>query len=192
MHEVSEQLGDPSHAHPRLGGTLGEAVARQRRHDDVERVGRVAAEAPWVAEQRDDLEHLQECAGPAVQQQRRGIGAAAALVHEVQAQPVDLGAELRELVDRPLLLAPVEAVAPVGAQLAQVVQVAAVVPISFSTRLTSARTLCSEATSSAIGVTCPSPTSSSAAARALAWSRAVTITCMPRWASCRATSSPIP
>ena len=52
----------------------------------------------------------------------------AAHVDEVDAEPADAGAELREAVERRLVRAPVVAIAPVGDQLAQVGEVRPVGP----------------------------------------------------------------
>lgn len=58
----------------------------------------------------------------------RGFGSLAALVDEVEAEAVDLSAEVGEPVDGFLLCAPVEPVLPVVNELLHVGQVRAVVP----------------------------------------------------------------
>jgi len=113
-HQFGPEVGDAKRMHPSLGRAVGEAIARQRGHDDIERVARVAAVARRVGEQRQDLEHLDERAGPAVGDDQRQRGrACAARVDEMDAQPADGGAKVREGVDGPLLRRPVEALVPV-------------------------------------------------------------------------------
>jgi hypothetical protein len=65
-----------------------------------------------------------------VLQQERDPGAAVArtLVDEVHACAVDLGAEVGERVQLPLLLAPVEALGPVIERKAQVVELGSLIP----------------------------------------------------------------
>jgi hypothetical protein len=104
-HRGARRLSDP----PRR---VGEAVAGQRRDDH-----RV------VGQQRRRLDVAQERVGPAVQEQQREP-VAAGPVHDVQ--PV--AAEVRQLVERRLAAAPVEAVGPVGHQLAQEGRVGAAIP----------------------------------------------------------------
>jgi len=74
-HEVHPQLGDAGDVHPQRGERDREPVAGQRRDDDVEAVGRVAAVRGRVREGTDDLLELDDRAGPAVgEDQRRGVG----------------------------------------------------------------------------------------------------------------------
>jgi hypothetical protein len=70
-----------------------------------------------VGERADDLEQLEHRAGPAVRDdQRQGVVVPRLDVDEVDAEPVDLGHELRERVQLRLARAPVVVGAPVGHQ----------------------------------------------------------------------------
>ena len=62
------------------------------------------------------------------EQDRQGVRAFAALVHEMKPETVYLRPKLREPVEFGLLFAPVEPVAPVVGQLLEVAQAGAVVP----------------------------------------------------------------
>ena len=65
----------------------------------VERVGRVAAVGARVGQRADDVQELHDRAGPAVgQDQRQRVRLGRAHVQEVDVLPVDLGGELRQLV----------------------------------------------------------------------------------------------
>ena len=87
----------------------------------MEGVGGVAPVGRGVGERPRDLVHLEERPRPPVaDDERERVGALALDVDEVDAEPVDLGAELRQRVQTPLLLPPVVAVAPVGGQLPHV------------------------------------------------------------------------
>jgi hypothetical protein len=89
----------------------------------VEGVGRVAAVGGGVGERADDVQELDDRAGPAVgQDQGQGVGFGGADVEEVDVLPVDGGGELGELVEPGLLLGPVVAVGPVPGQLFQVAE----------------------------------------------------------------------
>jgi hypothetical protein len=104
---------------PTAVGAVGETKAGQRRDHDVE----------GVAQERQHLPHLQERAGPTMQQhQRCRLGGGAPVVHEVEPETVDLAAVVVEPVDVALPGPPVEVGAPVREQLMQVVKVGAVVP----------------------------------------------------------------
>ncbi len=128
-HQPHPEGGDGLGVHAALTGVVGEAVAGQRRRDDVEGVGGVAAVARGVRQWPNDLVHLEEGAGPAVgDHQRHGVGTLALDVDEVDAETVDVGLELRKLVEHPLVGAPVVDVAPVLAQLLDISEVRAVVP----------------------------------------------------------------
>jgi hypothetical protein len=108
---------------------VGEAEAGDRGHDHVERVGGIAAVTLRVGQARDQVEHLDERARPAVHdQQRQRRRPAPARVDQVQAEAVDVRAEVRQRVDRALLRAPVEPGLPVAHELAHVAEARAVVP----------------------------------------------------------------
>jgi hypothetical protein len=82
-----------------------------------------------LGQRLDQPGEVGEGARPAVaEQHRHGVRPRRAQVREVDALAVDLGGELRELVEPPLVRPPVVAVAPVPGQLAQVVAGDAVLP----------------------------------------------------------------
>ena len=116
-HERGEGVGDLGRRRSAAGPAEREAVAGQRRRDHRERVGRVAAEARRVGQQREDLVELPDRARPAVrEQQRHRVRTAALLVDEVQVDAAERHRELSEGVEPRLVRAPVEAVAPVRDQ----------------------------------------------------------------------------
>ena len=93
---------------PAVVGLAGEAVARHRRDDDVERVRRGAAKSGRIGQRLDDLQLLDDRAGPAVgDDDRQRILVLRADVDEVDVEPVDFGDEIREGVQPRLDLAPV-------------------------------------------------------------------------------------
>jgi hypothetical protein len=94
---------------------LREAVAGERRDHEVE-----------AAQVRHELEVLDERARPPVGEDQREP--AAPYVRVVDPHAVDVGEEVIDLVQPPLLLAPVEPVGPVREQVAQVVEVGALRP----------------------------------------------------------------
>ena len=103
------------------GGWRREPEAGQRRHDDVERVGRVAAVGGRVGQRPDHLAPEPERPRPTVREdQRDRRWSVAGLADEVDGHAVDLDAMVVELVDGPLGRAPVKAVDPVVDELAQV------------------------------------------------------------------------
>ena len=113
-HQLDPRGGDPVVVPASLAGRAREAVAGHRRDDEVERVGRVAAVRPRVAERAGDVEELEDRAGPAVgHDQRQGVRLGGADVEEVDVLAVDLGRELGERVDPGLGRAPVVLVDPV-------------------------------------------------------------------------------
>ena len=88
----------------------------------MERVGRVAAVRPRVGQRADHVEELDERARPAVDEQQRGrVRLGRPDVQEVDRLAVDLGGELRVLVQPASCLAPVVAVDPVGGEALEVV-----------------------------------------------------------------------
>jgi hypothetical protein len=77
----------------------------------------------------DHVEELEDRTGPAVgEDQRQRVGVGRPDVQEVDVLAVDLGGVLRIAVERGLLSAPVELLAPVGGQLADPLQRDAEVP----------------------------------------------------------------
>lgn len=87
----------------------------------MERVGRVAAVAARVGERADDVEHLDDGAGPAVgDDERQRVRLGRADVQGVDRLPVEGGEQLRVLVEACLPGAPVVAVRPVVGDLTEV------------------------------------------------------------------------
>ena len=103
---------------PAGGGRLGgEPVARQRRDHEMERVLRACAVCRRVGERLDDLQLLDDRAGPAVRDdERQGVLMLGADMDEMNVQPVDLGHEVREGVELRLALAPVVVGRPVAGE----------------------------------------------------------------------------
>jgi hypothetical protein len=89
----------------------------------MERVTRIAPVAAGIGEWAHDPQELDERARPAVgEDQRDGVRLRRPHVQEMNDLAVDRGDELRQLVERGLLAAPVEAAAPVFGQRLEVVQ----------------------------------------------------------------------
>ena len=112
VHQLGPGLGHPAGVPAWPGERRGEAEAGQRRRDDMEGVGRVAAVASGVGQRADDFDELDDRAWPAVgddQRQRARFGRAD--VQEVHVLAVDDRRELGELVQPGLLGAPVISVA---------------------------------------------------------------------------------
>ena len=100
------------------GRLAGEAVARHRRDHDVEGVRRAAAVRRGIGQRIDDLQLLDDRAGPAVRDdERQRVLVLRADVDEVDVEPVDLGDELRQRVQLRLDLAPVVLGRPVAREL---------------------------------------------------------------------------
>ena len=118
---MSHAAVDPVDAPPGARRLAGEAVARQRRAYDVE---------PGGVEWLDHLVELDDRSRPAMRdQQRKRVLARGPLVDEVDAEPVDLGGEVVEPVERGFAGAPVVAVGPVGGEFAGVGQRDALAPV---------------------------------------------------------------
>ena len=101
-HDVAGEGRQHQPGHP-AAGAVGEAEAGHRRYDHVEGVGGIAAVRPRVGEERDQGEHLDEGAGPAVgDEQRHRRRPPPALMNHVDADAVHLGPEVRHRVHRPL------------------------------------------------------------------------------------------
>ena len=129
-HQRVERGGDPRHAPAALARLAAEPEPGQRGHDEVE----------LLAQRPEQPVELVDRAGPAVdQQQREGVGGAPAHVPEVQVDAVDLAQEPGDRVELGLARAPVVAVAPVLAELADGVDLRAVVPLRAGDRLGPAR-----------------------------------------------------
>ena len=93
---------------PVRGRFAGEAVARHRRDHDMEGIRRAPAMGRGIGQRIDDLQLLDDRAGPPVRDdQRQRILMRRTNVNEVNVQPIDLGDELRQGVQLRLALAPV-------------------------------------------------------------------------------------
>src|SRR5439155_8802647 len=89
----------------------------------------IAAVAGRIRERPDDLHELRHRPGPAVRDdQRERRGPDTPRVDEVNAEPVDVGAELREGIEPRFRGSAVVAVAPVRDEVAEVREVRAVGP----------------------------------------------------------------
>ncbi len=128
-HQLGERPRDARHVPAARPCRLREPVAGQRRHDDVEGVrgppamgfGRVSR---GMTSRNSRIDPGQPCissSGNASAMLRTGVD-------EVDRLAVDRGAEVRELVELLLVLAPVVVVAPVVDELAQVVERDPVLP----------------------------------------------------------------
>ena len=88
-------------------------MPRQRRDHEIEGVGGTRAVRGGVGERTDDLQLLDDRAGPAVgDDHRQRVLVPRPHVDEVDVDPVDLGDELRQLVEARLDGAPVVPVRP--------------------------------------------------------------------------------
>jgi hypothetical protein len=129
-HQADPGPGDPLDAPAVAGRSVAEAVAGQRRADDVERVPRVAAVRHRVGERADRLEELYDRSRPAMgEDERQRVVVGRADVQEVDPEAVDRGTELRQGVQAPLGGPPVVLLGPVPAQRAQVAQGDALRPV---------------------------------------------------------------
>jgi hypothetical protein len=112
-----------------LVGRAGEPEAGDGRGDDVEGVRRVAAVGGGVGERAEDVEELDDRAGPAVgDDERQRLGLGGAYVHEVDVLAVDDGRELRKFVEPGLMGAPVVGSCPVLRERLEVTERDAAVP----------------------------------------------------------------
>ena len=76
-----------------------------------------------IGQRTDHLEKLDKGPGPAMgQHQRQGVRVRRTHVQEVDAEPIDLGLELREGIQPLLPFAPPVAVGPVAAQVSHVLE----------------------------------------------------------------------
>ena len=128
-HELGVDVGDLLRTHARFARLVGEAVARHRRRNHVERILRAAAMCDGVGQRSDDLQELDDRSGPAVRDDDgQSIRLGRALVDEVNIQAVDFGLVVVECVQLSFLLAPVVFILPVGHELLQVGDVGSVLP----------------------------------------------------------------
>ena len=98
-----------------LGRLRREAVAGQRRDHQVKGVVRSAAVCGWIGQGLDDLQLLDDRAGPSVRDdQGQGILVLGADMNEMDVEPVDLRDEVRQRVQLRLAFAPVVVRRPVA------------------------------------------------------------------------------
>ncbi len=117
-HQLRPRHRDAAGGPAELGRLAREAVARQGREHQMERVLGASAVRGRVGERADDLEQLDDRAGPAVgHDQRHRVLVRRPHVDEVDVRPVDLGRELLERVELRLGLAPVVVGGPVAREL---------------------------------------------------------------------------
>ena len=115
LHEHDPGAGDAGRVPAGRGRLAGEPVARQRRDHQVEGVRCARAICRGVGERVDDLELLDDRAGPAVgDDERQRIVMARTNVDEMDVESVDLGHEVRQGVQRRLAPAPVVICRPVA------------------------------------------------------------------------------
>ena len=108
----------------RPGRGRGKPETRQRGDHNVEAVPLVTSVGGRVSQQRRQLEQFSKRARPPVREyQRERIGALTPLMHEMDSLATDVGCELSEGIQVPLLSPPVERARPVGHQLLQVTDV---------------------------------------------------------------------
>jgi hypothetical protein len=83
----------------------------------------------WIGQDRNQRQQFDERTRPAVaQDERNPPPVCRTLVDEVDLEPVEVGAELIDRIQRALLRPPIEPVGPVGKQLSEVGEVRALVP----------------------------------------------------------------
>ena len=129
-HQLCPQISNAGRVHARLLGSVRKTVPRHGGDDNIEGVGRIAAIGRRVGKTWNDLEHLEEGAGPAVgDHQWQWIGPLALGLYEVDPQPVNVGTEVIEGVKEFFLLPPVKRGAPVLHQFLNVGQVGTVAPV---------------------------------------------------------------
>ena len=100
---------------PVLVGLPEKPVARHRRNHDVEGVRCARAMCRGIGQRIDDLQLLDDRAGPSVRDdERQRIFMFRTNVNEMNVQPIDLGDELRQGVQLRLALAPVVICRPIA------------------------------------------------------------------------------
>ena len=128
-HQLAPYGRDPEWVHAALARLVGEAVSGQRGHDHVERSVRIGSKCGRVRQRGDDILEFDERGRPAVREHHGlWVRALAADVDEMDLQSVDLGPEMRVLVETLFLGAPVEVVLPIVAEFAHVPERGTVFP----------------------------------------------------------------
>ena len=129
LHQRLPRVRDPFGVPAGLPGRAGEAMAGHGGDDHVERVGGAATVRDRVGQRTDDVHELHDGGGPAVgEDHRRRVHFRRADVQEVHLRAIDVGEELRELVEPRLGGAPVVARAPVLGQFLEIAERHAAAP----------------------------------------------------------------
>src|SRR5882757_711019 len=71
VHEPHPQFSYAERVHTASDWTIGETISRHGWNHNVERVGGISSVRRWVCQQRDDLHHFQERAGPTMRHDER-------------------------------------------------------------------------------------------------------------------------
>src|SRR5215218_4592682 len=120
-HQPGPRGRDPLDVPAPLRRLVAEAIAGKRGAHHMKGVGRVAAVGGGVGQRPEHLQELDYRARPAVSDdEREGVGMWGADVEEMDPEPGDLGAELREGIEACLGGPPVVAVGPVAAEVLHV------------------------------------------------------------------------
>ena len=114
MHQARQQVSRADRLHPSLPRTIREPEARKTGNDDIKGALWVSTEAFWVGKHGNDLMEAVKRVRPAMnEEQRNGIGSFPTFIEKMNALPIDLGFELRKLIERRFLASPVELVLPI-------------------------------------------------------------------------------
>jgi hypothetical protein len=113
----------------------GKSITGKRRHDDGERVFRIAAEALGMRQRLDDVQEFEHRSRPAMAEDQRARRWARTVdAIEMDVDVFDLRGELRKAVELRFPFAPVVAFDPIGAELAHEIEIGAVSPAAFEPR----------------------------------------------------------
>ena len=118
LHQHDPGTGDAGGIPAGRGRLARKPVARHRRNHEMERVRCARAMCRGIGEGIDDLQLLDDRAGPPVRDdERQRVLVLRTNVNEMNVQPIDLGDELRQGVQSRLALAPVVVCRPVAREL---------------------------------------------------------------------------
>jgi hypothetical protein len=133
IHELDPGLGRSGGFPSGVGERARQPEAGQRRRDDVECIGRVAAVGSWVGQRTDQIHELGDRARvPVGDDQRQGVRFGGSDVQEVDPLSVDRGGELGERVEPGLVGSPVVVAAPISGELLQVPERHAPAPVRIA------------------------------------------------------------
>ena len=128
-HQFGGDIGHLPNAKARLTGAERQAVTWQRGRNHGEGVRRIAAKGRRIGQARDDVEKLKDRARPAVkQQQQHRLWTLAGDMERMDIDPGDGHLDLRKAVEPGLLCPPVETIAPIGDDIAQIADIGAIGP----------------------------------------------------------------